>query len=715
MKNETDEKLEKRIQDVEETKFDKDPEQERFNRQRNTYRLLMDISTNCINIPIDAIEKAIQTSLKRIGEFVGADRAYIFKYDFEKNIGINTHEWCSKGIEPQIQNLQESPVDAFPDWVESHRNKNPVVIHEIAELSTNLMKDILSQQGIKSLLSVPIFHEDTLFGFCGFDSVRNAHRYTADEIEIVQMFSQIIMSLHNCTKQKKKRKKVEDALLHSEEKHRLFFENSPIGIIHYNHEGIITDVNETMIDTFGSSYEKLVGQGIDDIPDKKFSKEVYRSLDGKPGYFEGRYSSHTGNKTSYIKADWIPIKKESEIIAGVGIIEDITERKKREEEKIKTQKIIADQKRLAFVGQIAGKMAHDFNNILAVIMGNAQLGILDSKEEEIIKTFELIFNQTMRGKNLTKNLVAFAKDQEPKQEFFRFSEKIDLIINLLRKDLEGIEIIKEEKSGLPELLADPGMIEHGLVNLIQNSIHALSLVKHPKIIIRTYKFDNNLCCEIEDNGCGIPKKHLKNIYEPSFTLKGSQDVTQSYASDIKGTGYGMANLKKYIELHKGNVFVESKSGYGTKFTIKIPIIKKELTTKEKTELQQETAYFEKYILLVEDEQSLSDIQYKILTQDPSNHKVDMAINGQVAMDLFDRNQYDCVSLDYVLPGGINGMDVYNHIRKTNKTIPILFISGNIEFLESIKELKKKDPCVDHQSKPCLNIDYVNNINKLLGI
>jgi two-component system, cell cycle sensor histidine kinase and response regulator CckA len=83
------------------------------------------------------------------------------------------------------------------------------------------------------------------------------------------------------------------------------------------------------------------------------------------------------------------------------------------------------------------------------------------------------------------------------------------------------------------------------------------------------------------------------------------------------------------------------------------------------------------------------------------------------MDLFKRNEYDLISLDYILPGKINGMDVYDHIRETNKTIPILFISGNIEFLESIKDLKQKDDNIDHLSKPCQNKDYVNGINKLL--
>jgi len=115
---------------------------------------------------------------------------------------------------------------------------------------------------------------------------------------------------------------------------------------------------------------------------------------------------------------------------------------------------------------------------------------------------------------------------------------------------------------------------------------------------------------------------------------------------------------------------------------------------------------------VEDEHAISNVQYRILTQKPCNHKVDIANDGRVAMDLFDRNKYDFVSLDYILTGNINGMDVYHHLRKTNKNIPVLFISGNIEFLESIKELKRKDPVIDHLSKPCKNIDYVNGINKL---
>ena len=314
--------------------------------------------------------------------------------------------------------------------------------------------------------------------------------------------------------------------------------------------------------------------------------------------------------------------------------------------------------------------------------------------------------------------MAFAKDLERKQEFFSIDEKMELVITLLKKDLEGIRVIREYTSGIPELLADSGMIEHAVVNLLLNSIHALSLTQKPEIIIRTGHQEDHLVIEIEDNGCGIPAEFLSDIYEPSFTLKGTKDKSGMYKPGIKGTGYGMSNVKKYIEQHNGTISIHSDLKKGTKVAMAFSIIKKELTAEEITEIKKETKkekkYFGKYILLVEDEQAISDVQYCILTHEPLNHKVDIADNGQDTIDLLNKNTYDFISLDYSLPGELTGMDIYHHVRKTNKTVPILFISGNINFLESITELRQKDPYIDHLSKPCKNIDYVTCINRLLG-
>jgi len=520
-------------------------------------------------------------------------------------------------------------------------------------------------------------------------------------------------------KEAKDRIEVERSMIESEKKYKHLFNNAPVGMFEINNlTKEFVSVNDVMCLFTGYSKEEFLSLNPLDLLAKESQNLFLKRYDlvskGQKISNNAEYTiiKNDNQKLSVILNNDLDYQNKRAEISHV-VVHDITKLKLAEEEKIKAQKVAGEQKKLALVGQIAGQMAHDFNNILSIIMGNSELSLVDCQEPQTRKSLNLIFEQTLRGKNLTKNLVAFAKSQEPKQELFSISKKINLVLNLLKKDIEGIELIIETKPDIPYLLADPGMIEHAIVNLIQNSIHATSKTENPKIFIRTYSFDNDVSFEIEDNGCGIPKEYVENIFEPSFTLKGAKDVAGLYESSIKGTGYGMANVKKYIDLHKGRIFLESKLGSGTKITINLPILRQNLSIGEKLELIEGIGHFEKSILLVEDETAISNIQYRVLTHDPCNHNVDIANTGTIAMDLFDRNNYDFVSLDYTLPGKINGMYVYTHIRKTNKTIPILFISGNIDFLESIKELKQKDDYVDHLAKPCQNIDYIKSINNLL--
>ncbi len=512
------------------------------------------------------------------------------------------------------------------------------------------------------------------------------------------------------------RKLSEMALRQSEKRYRDIFNNLMDVFFTTTVDGFIETVSPSAEAVLGYSVEELIGKKTDMLYQNPQDREGLLNELKKKGQvrgFELLFKKKNGEPYHIsVNAD-LNYDKKGNPLGLSGTIRDITKNKLAEKEKLIAQQIASESEKLSLVGQVAGKMAHDFNNILGIVMGNAELALIDCQDDGTKKALELIYNQTIRGKNLTKNLVAFAKDQEPKQEFFKIDEKMDLVITLLKKDMEGISVTREYSHDVPEILADPGMIEHAIVNLVQNSIHATSLVERPQIMIRTYQKDERIFIEIEDNGCGVPQEFLGEIFKPSFTLKGSKDKRGMYKPSIKGTGYGMSNVKKYVQQHKGVISIHSELKKGTKVTISLPIIKKELSIKEIEEINKEKISFEKYILLVEDEQAISDVQYRILTHEPCNHKVDIAGNGQVAIDLFSRNKYDLISLDYVLPGGFSGMDIYHHVRETDKTIPILFISGNIEFLESIKGLKQNDPYIGHLSKPCKNIDYLSCINRLL--
>lgn len=511
-----------------------------------------------------------------------------------------------------------------------------------------------------------------------------------------------------------------ESIHQSSEKYRMLVENSNHLVWELDLYSRFTFVSQTLTAILGYLPDEFIGNSpfsfMEEIQREKAIKELQKKSEQQMALEGLIYKMvHKNGSLVILEINGVPVfNKKGDFLGYRGICRDITERVKAEEEKISAQKVAGEEAKHALIGRVAGKLAHDFNNILGIIMGNTELALLDCKDEEIKKSLKITFEQTLRGKNITKNLVVFAKDHGLKPEFFVIGEKIDLVVRLLQKDLEGIEVINDDRAKVPELFADPGMIEHAIVNLLQNSIHATSKTEKPEIIIKTYCHLNMIYLEISDNGCGIPHEYLNKIFEPSFTLKGVKDTTDSYETGIKGTGYGMPNVKKYIELHNGNISVESTLNFGTKFTICLPVITKRIENKNDIEVINFQSQYRKNILIVEDEQAISDVLARLLTSKPYRHKVDVVNNAETAMDMFKKNKYDLISLDYILEGNSNGMDVYTQIRKTNQIIPILFVSGNIEFLESIKDLKINDQNIDHLSKPFQNQSYINAINKSMG-
>lgn len=511
----------------------------------------------------------------------------------------------------------------------------------------------------------------------------------------------------------------ETSLKKSEKKYRHLFNNAPVSIYEVNTTtNTIINANDIICQFLGYGEDELLALDPILLFEPHSQKAILERL--KEAQFTRKQSDSiecvvikkNGQKAHALLSYDFEYKKDGSVIAR-AVLHDITQRVESENRKIKLQKMIADQAQYALVGQIAGRMAHDFNNILGIIMANAEFSLMTCTDPVLKETLELILEQTLRGQNLTKNLLAFAKDQVPNQEFFLLQEKIDLVLNLMKNDLKHIRVVRDDAGDLPEILADPGMIEHALVNLVINAIHALSKVDDPVIHIRTRYIDQNIIIEVEDNGCGIPEAHIHSIYEPSFTLKGAMDEEGWYAEEIQGTGYGLSNVKKYIEQHKGTIDIESTVGKGTRVTISLIKVEKQLSEQEKEEIHTCAPKTRRRILLVEDEQTLSKVQYQMLTEKPFYHQVDVAPNGEVAKTLFRQHQYDLISLDHELPGKIKGIDIYNDIRKINQEVPILFNSGNFEFLESIEMLKRQDACMDAISKPCKNKTYLNSINFLL--
>jgi PAS domain S-box-containing protein len=167
-------------------------ERERLNR---FVLLLFRLATRFINLPVQQMDQAIDEALGDLGRFVSADRAYLFDYDFEGRTSSNTHEWCADGIAPEKPHLQNLPLDWDPGWVAAHQRGEMVYVSDVEHMPEGALRDVLLPQGIRSLMTLPLFSQGVCLGYVGLDSVRSTHVYDQEEVTLLQLFAQMLVNV----------------------------------------------------------------------------------------------------------------------------------------------------------------------------------------------------------------------------------------------------------------------------------------------------------------------------------------------------------------------------------------------------------------------------------------------------------------------------------------------------------------------------------------
>ncbi|MDD2798839.1 MAG: PAS domain S-box protein [Bacteroidales bacterium] len=164
-------------------------------QQTELQNILVRMASVFINLPIEEVDITISESLKEIGEFVDADRSYLFNYDFENRTISNEYEWCNEGITPQIDSLQNFSIDTIQDWVETHSAGNILYIEDTSKMEDSPEKENLLSQEIKSLITIPMLSSGKCIGFIGFDSVKSTRVYTDKEIIFFRLFAHLIVNV----------------------------------------------------------------------------------------------------------------------------------------------------------------------------------------------------------------------------------------------------------------------------------------------------------------------------------------------------------------------------------------------------------------------------------------------------------------------------------------------------------------------------------------
>jgi two-component system cell cycle sensor histidine kinase/response regulator CckA len=348
-----------------------------------------------------------------------------------------------------------------------------------------------------------------------------------------------------------------------------------------------------------------------------------------------------------------------------GVNQDITVRKRLEEDLLRAQK-------LESVGLLAGGIAHDFNNILTIIMGNISLAKTDlARGDDPSELLTEAERASKRAQTLTRQLLTFAKGGAPLKETASIKDILKESSSfVLRGSKSGCEFSLAEDLWPAEV--DVGQISQVINNIVINANQAMPKGGIIQIVAENLIIDNGqglpvkagkyVRISIKDQGVGIAEKHLLNIFDPYFTTK------------QEGSGLGLATTYSIIRKHDGHITVESKLGEGTTFHIYLPASDKAVPEKEEIKLIKGQGR----ILVMDDEVALKRMIGRMLRK--LGYESEFAKDGAEAIEMYkgameSRMPYDAVILDLTIPGGMGGKEAIKELLEIDPEVKAIVSSG----------------------------------------
>ena len=355
-----------------------------------------------------------------------------------------------------------------------------------------------------------------------------------------------------------------------------------------------------------------------------------------------------------------------------------------EEAKLKRQ--VAQATKMQVVGQLAGGVAHDFNNILTAIIGHCDLMLMrhtpgDSDYDDI----QQIKSNSNRAAGLTRQLLAFSRQQTLRPQVLQLPDVVSEVSHLLKRLLgETVELVVKHGRSLGPIRADPGQLEQVIINLAVNARDAMVAKGGGTLTIQTYPVKADQVAElgsdilpiaeytalsVTDTGTGIPRNVLGKIFEPFFTTK---EVG-------KGTGLGLSTVYGIVKQSGGFIFADSQLGEWTQFVIYLPVHREEAgaaKSRKAVKTKKDELWGSGTVLLVEDEPMVRTVAERALTR--HGYTVITADNGEDALEIIARNEpIDLLISDVVMPG-MDGPTMVREARQSRPDLKILFISGYAE-------------------------------------
>ena len=511
---------------------------------------------------------------------------------------------------------------------------------------------------------------------------KNGERFPAEISSVVTALNPIqsFVTIRDITA----RKQVEYELKESENRFRLFMDNSPTIAWIKDEQGRYVYFSNTYEKRLGLHISECFGKTDYDLWPPETADEFRRNdlevlEKNEPIVINEITTNHDGS-TCYWLINKFPFidNSGSYFVAGIGL--DITDRQQAEEQKQVFEQQLLQSQKLESLGVLAGGIAHDFNNLLAIIFGRCSLAY--RKPTTAIENIPSIENAAQRAADLCKRMLAYAGKSHSSKSIISLHDLVDQIIQMVCSSInQNIKIISDLASDMPHISVDSSQIQQVTMNLIINASEAIGesqgevRVSLTKRNIKTDTPEKDYhgciipsglyaCLEVSDDGCGMDNETQRRIFEPFYTTK------------FTGRGLGMSAVLGIIKSHCGALQLSSTIGHGSTFKVYIPIKVGEYlgvqSTYQPTSLKSWAG--RGTVLLVEDEDEVIFVAEAMLEE--LGFKVIKALNGMEALDQFQQNVSDItlVVTDIGMPV-MDGYALIGELKKLCATLPIIITSG----------------------------------------
>lgn len=469
------------------------------------------------------------------------------------------------------------------------------------------------------------------------------------------------------------------ALQDSEAQMRLVTDNIPASIAYLDKGHVIRFVNKPYVEFFDIPYEDVVGKSLLEIRGKDNYQTVLphieRALAGETSSVEETRIKKNG-KPAVLRVTRIPhFDDNGDVIGHFAIMFDITEDKNREMQLRQSQKMEA-------VGQLTGGVAHEFNNILMVVLGNLELiedGFGD--EETRRRLLETAKKGAIRGGELTQRLLAFSRRQDLRAKSIDLNDLVDGIVDMSRRTLgESITVTVEPADDLWQVVADEGQVEAALLNFQINARDAMP--NGGKLTICTANVTigpesiptgaaaqpgDYVLLEVSDTGHGMEPEVIERAFEPFFTTKRIGE----------GTGLGLSMAYGFAEQSGGFLAIESEIGRGTSLRLYLPRSEDIANDKASSDDAMKNNAGAGSILVVEDDPDVRELVVHLLRE--LNYQVLEAEDGAGALAVLESSRHiDILFTDVVLPGEMNGTEIARRALAEMPAIKVMLTTGYAE-------------------------------------